>query len=271
VAAILLVTLAVLVTGATLVGLEALGRVTGAWRAELRIVALLGDAPGRPAAPTTLVAAARALPGVASVRFVSAAEALADLRRYLGPTAAGLDRLAVNPLPARMEITPAPTVDAARLAALVESVGRLPGVETVQAAAGWMAPAERLARAVSMGGLALGALLALAALVAIGGATRAARQGRADETAVLRLAGVPEGRVSAPLLLQAVLQGGAGAALGVAALLLVTDAGSPALAGWLRTTLHLVPLPWPGWGFGLALLGAGVAGGVLGGVGAGRP
>jgi cell division protein FtsX len=270
-AALVLTALAVLVTGATLTGLEALGRLIGAWRAELRIVAVLGDAPARTAAPPTLVGAAQALPGVASVRFVSTAEALAELRRYLGSTAAGLDRLAVNPLPARLEVIPVPGADAARLAALVESLGHLPGVESVQAALGWVEPAERLTRALRGGGLALGSVLALAAVLALAGGARVARLRRAAETALLRLAGVPEGRLWSPLVLQAAVQGGAGAALGITTLLLATDAGSPAVAGYLRSALGVAPLPWPGWGFGLAFVGGGVAAGLVGGAGAGRP
>ncbi len=274
---VLLSALAVAVTGATVLGLDALGRLTAAWRADLRIIAILAEETARPDGPKSILPAVRALPGVATVRYVSAAEALADLRRYLdqgrrpGPAASGLDRLAVNPVPARIEVTPGAAVDAAALRSLVERLGGLPGVEAVEAAIGWVEPAERLERGIGRGGFALGALLGLGAVVAIAAATVVARQRRADETAVLRLAGVPEARLWGPLLLQSVVQGVAGAALGVAALLLVSEGGAPWAGAWLRATLGLVPLPWPGWPLGAALLGSGGLAGLVGGLGGGRP
>lgn len=271
VSGMLLSALAVLGLGATWLGLEAVGRLTAAWRAELRVVAILGPEAAPLDGSRSLLPAVRALPGVVAVRYVSTEEALADLRRYLGPAATGLDRLAVNPLPVRLLVTPAPEVTAAGLHALVEGLGHLPGVEEVQAPIGWVEPAERLGRGIMRGGFTLGALLGLAALVAIAGATVVARQRRAEETAVLRRAGVPEACLWGPLLLQAVVQGGAGAALGFSALLLVSEAGAPGVAAWLRTTLGLAPLPPASWALGAALFGGGVAVGLVGGLAGGRP
>jgi cell division protein FtsX len=208
---------------------------------------------------------------VATVRHVSTAEALTDLRRFLGPAAEGLERLPVNPLPARLEVTPAAGADGAALRALVDRLGQLPGVTEVQAALGWVEPAERLAAALRRGGLALGGLLALGALGALAAAARLARVRRADETAILRLAGAPEGRLRAPLLLQAAVQGGVGAALGVAALWLAGEGGAPAVTGWLATTLGLIALPGPGWPVAFALIGGGLALGLAAGLAGGRP
>ena len=83
--------------------------------------------------------------------------ALAELRRLLGPRGDGLDHLPSNPLPARLEVTPATTMGADDLQALVETLDRLPGVTEVQAAFGWVEPLERLRRGLRLGGLALGA------------------------------------------------------------------------------------------------------------------
>lgn len=271
VGAVLVTGLAVLVMGGTLLGLDALARVTAAWRADLRLVAVLRPEPARAEASDAVVAAARVLPGVAAVRYISPAEALADLRRYLGPAGAGLDRLPANPVPARIEVTPAPGLPAAGLESLLDALRRLPGVEEVEAAVGWVEPSERVERGLRMGGLGLGALLGVAAATAIAGATLVARRARADETAVLRLAGAPEAAVWGPLLVQSVLQGAAGAGLGWSALLLLSEAGLPWGGGWLRATLGLPALAPPGWSLAGALLGGGVTAGLLGGLGAGRP
>jgi hypothetical protein len=67
---VLLSALAVLAAGGTLAGDLALGLSEAAWRAELRVVAVLRDAGLRPEAPDGVVARARALRGVAEVRYV---------------------------------------------------------------------------------------------------------------------------------------------------------------------------------------------------------
>jgi cell division protein FtsX len=272
-AGVLLTALAILVVGGTLTGREALGRLTGAWRAELRIVAVLRE-DGAAGGGARLLPGVRALPGVGAVRYVGSREALGELRRYLetlGMNADGLDRLPVNPVPARLLVIPAPGTSAAALRGLTEALGRLPGVAEVQAAVGWVEPVERVERGLTRGGLALGGLLGLAAVLAIAGASALARQRRVEETAILRLAGVPETALWSPLLLQAAVQGGAGAALGWSVLVLISEAGAPWTEGWLRATLGLVALPVSAWPLTAALLGGGVIAGLVGGLAAGRP
>lgn len=271
VVAILLSGLAALATGGTLLGLEALARLAAQWRADLRVVAILRQPLKRPEDPQSAVSLARALPGVGAVRYVSADEALADLRRYLGAGTDGLDRLSANPVPARFEVIPQASLDARGLRGLLEAIGRLAGVEEVQAAITWVEQVERLERGCRIAGLAVASLLGLGAFLAVAAATRAARQGRAEETAVLRLCGAREGWIWSPLLLQALFQGGAGAVLGVTALVLFSEAGAPWFGGWLRTVVGMAPLPMPPWPLGAALLGGGLMVGLAGGLGAGRP
>jgi cell division transport system permease protein len=265
-AGFLVTALAALTAGATLVGLDALGRRVAAWRAEIRIVAVIGEPTGRADGARVLLPAARKLPGVATVRHVTTAEALADMRRFLGPAAEGLDRLAVNPLPARLEVTPAAGADGAALRALVDRLGQLPGVTEVQAAIGWVEPAERLAAGLRWGGLALAGLLGLGALAALAAAVRLGRLRSADESAILRLAGATDGSLRAPLFLQAAVLSTLGAALGVAALRLGAEGGAPAVTGWLAATFGLVALPGPGWPVALALIGGGTAMGLVAGL-----
>ena len=272
--AVLLTAMAVLVAGATLAGRRALDHLTAGWRGDLRIVALLREDAARPGGEAGVVPEVRALPGVDAVRYVSSQEALAELRQYLGAQGQGgngLDRLPVNPVPARLVVTPASATSAAGLRTLVEAIGRVPAVEEVQAAIGWVEPVERVERGLARGGAGLAALLGLAALGAVGGGTSLARQRRADETAILRSAGVPESRLWSPLLLQAIVQGAAGAALGWSCLILVSDLGAPWTADWLRATVGLPSLAPPPGSLTAALLGGGAAGGLAGGLFAGRP
>jgi cell division transport system permease protein len=268
---ILLTGLAVAAAGGTAGGLQSLDRLRSSWDRDTRIVAVLDRGGTAPAGGETVVAAVRALAGTGSVRHVSAADALADLARAIGPVEAGLARLPVNPVPARLEIVPRPGLSAAALRDLVDAVMRVPGVETVDAALAWVGEIERLRGALRAGGFALAAALGATALVTMGGATSLARHRRRDESAVLRLAGVLETRLRAPLVLQAAVQGAAGGALGVGALLLASEGGSPWVADWLRAGLGVSPLPHPGLALAGVLVGAGLALGLAGGLGSGRP
>jgi cell division transport system permease protein len=270
VATVLLAALAALVTAGTVAGRLALVRATAPWRAELRVVAILRAAVPRPEAPDSVVAAARALRGAAAVRYVGPAEALAEVRRLLGPRGEGLERLPSNPVPARLEVTPRVDLDAAGVRGLVGALDRLPGVDEVRAAADWLEPLERLERGLRFGGLALGATLALAAIVTAAGATAAARREGAEETAILRLAGIPAGRLFLPLVLQALALGTLGALAGVALFHLGSETGARWTGPWLRAALGLDPLPGLPRAWLAGLLGGGATLGLLGALAASR-
>lgn len=269
-ATVLLASLAVLVAGGTLAGDLALALSEAAWRAELRVVAVLRDPGSRPEGPEGVVARARALPEVAEVRFVGPAMALAELQRLLGPRGDGLDRLPSNPLPPRIEVTPALTIDAGGLQTLVEALKRLPGVMDVETAHGWVEPLDRLRRGLRLGGLALAATAGLGALATAAGATAAARRASADEVSLLRLCGVSRFRLGAPPVLQAVGLATLGSLLGLSLLLLASEAGAAWTGPWLRAVLGLDPLPLLPSSWMAALTGGGAALGLLGALAAGR-
>lgn len=270
-AGVLLAALAVLVTGATLAGGTAIARQRAAWRSELRIVAILREPAGRAAGTGPLLETVRGLAGVAAVRHVPADEALAELQRRLGARGEGLDRLPANPVPGRLEVIPAADVPAAGLAVLVATLAGLAPVEEVDAAVAWVEPLERLERGVRRGGLVLGSLLGVTALLGLSAAMRAAGRAAADETALLRLAGVPEHRLWGPLLLHALALGTLGAGLGVGALLLVSEPGAPWVGSWLLAAFGVSPLPSlpPAWTW--ALGAGGTTLGLTAGLAAGRP
>jgi cell division protein FtsX len=263
------VALAVSVVGGTVAGLAWLGRLGEEWTTELRLVALVGEP--RAGSGDGLVDAARALPGAGEVRYVSAREALDELRRYLGLDAESFERLPVNPVSARLEVAPRRGLRATELEALGEGLRRLPGVEEVQAALAGVRELERWERHLRHAGFGLGAALAGLAGLVVAGAARHARARRADETAVLRLAGVSETRLGAPLRLAGLGLGVVGAALGAALLFVVTDSGVPWVGGWIRQSLGGPLLPGLKGPVALGLLVGGAGLGLLGGCGAGRP
>jgi cell division transport system permease protein len=234
------------------------------------VVAVLRDAGPQPDAPDGVVTRARALPGVAEVRYVGPAVALAELRRLLGSRGEGLDHLPSNPLPPRLEVTPTPTSGAGDLRALVQALDRLPGVTEVQAAYDWVEPLERLRRGLRLGGLTLAAVLAVAAFGAVTGATTAARHAGAAEASILRQTGVPGLRLAAPLVLQGVSLAAIGSLLGLSALVLASEPSGPWIGSWLRAGLGLDPLPLLPASWLAVLTGGGATLGLVGGLAAGR-
>jgi cell division transport system permease protein len=274
--AVLLVGLAVVLGGATRLGGEVLARQAAAWRSEVRLVAILRDGSGgRGDDARGLVAGIRALPGVAGVRFLSADDALAELRRALGSAGDGLDLLSGNPLAARLEIVPSSQLDAAGLAALADGLARQGGVAEVRAALDWVAPLERVTRGVTRGGYALAGLLALGGALALTGGTLAAARARGGEAQVLRLVGVGEAALRVPLVLQAVIVAALGAGLGLLLLLGLSEGGGATWVGLpgraVGAALGLPPLPAPGWSAAAAYLGGGVALGLGAGLLGARP
>ena len=184
-----------------------LGHAVARWRDRVRIVVYLKREPAAAEVPA-LLARVRALGDVVSAVYVGKGEALDSLRHVLGKDAAVLDHLPSNPLPASIEITLGPaaaTPDGTR--AMISRLAELPEADEVAGGMEWV---ERLAhwqRLLSMIGLGVGSLLAVAAILTVTTATTLVLYARRHETEIMRLVGAAEIVVRLPLLLQGMLQG----------------------------------------------------------------
>lgn len=166
-------------------------------------------------------------PRVAEARLISPAEALARARRALGDAGRALDGGAGVTMPWVVEVTPrievqlptGPRADSASVVGpLIATLQATPGVEEVLHPSGDMARVESLLRFLKAGGALLGLLLALVVLVVVTNALKIAVFHRRDEIAVLKLVGATDLFVRVPLLISGLVQGVAGALLGLAAL-----------------------------------------------------
>jgi cell division transport system permease protein len=260
--AVLLITLAVVAAGAFWFLSTNLGSALVRWRDHVRVIVYLR---GEAASPEALVARVQAVPGVASVRYVSKAEALALLRQTLGRDASVADHLAANPLPASLEITAAPeaaTPEGAR--SLMEALAALPEAEEVAGGTEWvdrLAHWRRLLQALSVG---VGAVLGVAAVLTVTTATTLVLHTRRDEIAIMRLVGAPEFTIRVPL----VLQGGAQGLLGAVLALAILAVSYRLLAANLQALVSLtLGLPQLHFFTPASVLGLTVVGTVLGGMG----
>lgn len=242
---------------------QALERAAELWGARLEVSAYLEDAVGE-AGGRALAERVAGWPGVARVTYVSKADALARFRAALSGQSALLDALPGNPLPASIEVAPAPerrTAEGIRdLAARLQG---LPGVSDVEYG---REEAERLTaviRVVRLAGLAVTILLGLAATLIVANTVRLALYARQEEIELLRLVGATDRFVRAPFLIEGALQGLAGALLAIGLAAAAHRLALPtllALGDWLAPAA----LPFLSGRTVAALAGAGLLLGLVG-------
>ena len=136
---------------------------------------------------------------VASVTFVSAAEALDDFKEQSGFGEA-LDQLPDNPLPHTLVVRPSPGNTAASMVLLQEELANLPETEHVQVDTGWIQRFHAILDIVRQA-IAIGAvLLGVAIVVIIGNTIRLDIENRREEIEVTKLIGASNAFVRRPFL-----------------------------------------------------------------------
>ena len=215
VSAILLISLSLAALGAFWLLSSNLGQAVDQFRERVKIIVYLKREPLTNES-NALVERVRHMPGVAAVRYVGKIEALGTLKQVLGKDAAVADSLPQNPLPASLEITPTAegaTLDGAR--SLVTRLTALPETDEVGGGLDWMDRFAQGQRLLWLSGLAVGAVLAGAAILTVATATALVLHARRDEMEIMRLVGAPEHVVRLPLLMQGMMQGLIGAVLAI--------------------------------------------------------
>jgi len=250
---------AVFATGLLAAALGGAERVLQGWAGEVQISVYL--APG-----ADLEAAARAARAVAPGREVEAVPAATALRRLaeaLGEEARVLEGVGPAALPDALEVR-APGISLAGARELAARLGSVPGAAEVDYGNAWLEKLEGFVARAKVAALVLFAALAVATAVLVSNTLRLAVFARREEIEIMKLVGATDGFVSAPFLIEGILQGLLGAALAVLALLALHGILVPrlqaavALAGGL-TLADTLPPPLV-----LALVAGGGAVGLLG-------
>lgn len=266
ISAIVLIMLSLAAVGSFLLLSGNLGHAVSAWRDRLRVIVYLKQEPST-AAASALARKVEAMPGVAGVRYVSRAEALASLKKTLGKDASAAEHLTANPLPASLEVTPtadAATPEGARR--LVERLSALPEAEEVAGGVEWVDKLARLQRLVTLVGLGFGGVLGIAAILTVTTATTLVLHARRHETEIMRLVGAPEVTIRLPLLLQGMVQGLLGAALALGGLALAHHFLAPKLAPLMAVAVGLAQVSFLPVAHIAAIALAGTVLGALGGL-----
>ena len=131
-----------------------------------------------------------------------------------GATAARLDR---NPFPASIDVRLRPDVRDAENAVetLAQTLAAQAGVSDVRYDRRWLSRLNNVIRFVRGIGLVIVILLAIAAALTVANVVRLAAHARRDEIEIMQLVGAPFTYVRGPLVLEGVMQGGAGAVVAI--------------------------------------------------------
>jgi cell division transport system permease protein len=214
--AVITISLALFLAAALAASVSSARALLASWGAQPSVTAYL-DRALSDAEARTLAETVRAQEHV-QVVHVTPAQALDRLRVQLGTLSSALDGLPGNPLPATLEMTPAPGTDVRGLA---QRLAGLPGVREVDYGREWFDRLESLARALRQFGTAALVIIAFAALLVVANTIRLAVYARRDEIEIMKLVGATDGYVRAPFLIEGALQGLCGALLTSAALVAV--------------------------------------------------
>jgi len=250
-----------LVIGAFGLVLKQMGGLLEGVGEDLTVTAYLA-APLSDRAARELATRVSTLEGVASVEVVTREEALRRFESAAGDRAGLLDGLVENPLPASLEIALVPGERTREgIDRLAEALLRLPGIVEVGHGQEWVETYGRVLSGLRAVSAALGAVLALAALLIVANTIRLAVYARRDEVEILALVGASRGFIGTPFVLEGLLQGTAGALLAVALLWVVFRVAAALLATSLTFLIgHSEPVFFSGAEVAVFVLGGAVLG-----------
>jgi cell division transport system permease protein len=142
----------------------------------------------------------------------------------LSSTAAHLER---NPFPASIDVKLRADIRSAEDAVekLAQTLSSQPGVADVRYDRRWLSRLNSVIRFVRVIGIVIVSLLAIAAALTVANVVRLAAHARRDEIEIMQLVGAPFTYVRGPLVLEGVMQGGAGALVAIVFLAVVFAIG----------------------------------------------
>lgn len=232
------IALSLLLLGLSIVGWSNLQHMLGMMRGQSTMTAYLRE-NATPAGVRTAEGAIAGEPGVRRVRFVSAAQALAQMRRTLGPNGKLIDELGgVNPFTGYLAIEVAPA-DAAAVAQFAQGQAAVLQVQDDGAVLQRLAALGRAADLAEVGVLGIATVVAL---VVVSHVVRLSIYARREEIETLELMGASRAFVSLPFFFEGMIVGGGGGLFAGALL----GALLPLLTSAATRAVPFVPLlPWP--------------------------
>ncbi len=152
--------------------------------------------------------------GVLGARYVSKAEAMAELKKGLKGHAGILEGMNKGILPASFEISlRKDSRDPGSMLKVVKRIKSLPWVEEVQYSQEWARKFYGVFRFFELTAVVIGGVLGAAAIFVITNTIRLTVYARREEIEVLRLVGASDNFISMPFLIEGVIEGAVGGLL----------------------------------------------------------
>ena len=210
---------ALFVLGAFLITTSNLERLGREWSNSAQLSVYLTDGVTAADRATIERTLAPGSPGsvVASIQYLSKADALARFKKTFSDLTSTIDGLGENPLPASFEVQLLGGASSA-VDLLVAEVRQLPGVADVRYDREWLARLVAAIDVIRLVGGVLGLLLTLAAALTVANVVRLGLYARRDELDIMELVGAPSAYVRGPFVMEGTVQGGLGAVAALAAL-----------------------------------------------------
>jgi len=224
--------------GALLLLLGNVQRLVADWRREAKVIVYVGT-DVVPRADDALGARLRAAPWVTGLQVVTAEQARRRFERYFPSVADLVHGWGEEPLPASYELAFDPgRVQTAAFEGWVRTIRAQPGVTMIDDDRDWVRQVEGVVEVIGGIGLAIVAVLMVAAIFTIASIIRLTAYLYRDEIGVMRLVGATELFIRGPFYVEGLLQGllgGAGAVIALYGAYLVLLPHAP--RNWLASAV----------------------------------
>lgn len=201
------ITAALLLLGLFALGLSNMRALAGTWAEDAHVSAYLSPTAAADA-HLAIQQAIAGRPEVATVRYVSPAEARAWMEERMPDVAPVLTELGESALPASLEITLKPAFTApdalAAFAASIEQGGSFAEVDYGQE---WIARFDALLSLLTAAAVILGLFVGVATLFLVANTIHLVVYARRDELEIMRLIGATDGYILSPFLVEGAVQG----------------------------------------------------------------
>ena len=216
------VALLVLMISTYILFLDNAGRIMEGWRKGIRIMAYLKSGINDEALDS-LMKKIQDMDGVDKVNFISKEQALEILKGQMDQRESVLDNLEENPLPDAFEIITGSGSSEIGLhfnqvESLAGEIKTFTEVDQVEYGQQWLERFSSIFDLFRLIGFAMGGILVFAAIFIVANTIRLVIYTRQDELQIMRLVGAYDSFIKIPFYLQAIIQAGLGALIGITVL-----------------------------------------------------
>jgi cell division transport system permease protein len=215
---LLTISLSILIVSAFILFFINTSEMMNFWKKGLRVMVYLKPDLST-SQLTTLSDHIRTLPGIKDVRFISKEAALEQLKTQMKRQASLFENLVTNPLPDAFELQLSPKFQNwEKMEILATKIEALDPVQEVEYGQQWLGRFAQIFSLFKLAGYTMCGIFFMAGVFIVANTIRLVIYSRRDEIEIMRLVGAAEHFIKIPYYFQGLMQGAAGAGIGLAVL-----------------------------------------------------